>query len=128
MAATKADPENEDLLHVLGSFSSRTRKTDEFAKLYQDLLKRKPDSLVAKKGLAELSLAKNAIKKVKEYVEQLLNASPDDVDGCYFRGRIYLREKDVQKANDDFAVVARDGLRFALANTFSGRSSSGSVS
>lgn len=128
MAATKADPENEDLLHVLGSFCSRTRKTDEFEKLYQDLLKRKPDSLVAKKRLAELSLAKNAIKKVKEYVEQILNASPDDVDGCYYRGRIYLREKQVQKANDDFAVVARDGLRVALASTFSGRRSSGSVS
>ena len=109
MAATKADPENEDLLHVLGSFCSRTRRTDEFAKLYQDLLKRKPDSLVAKKGLAELSLAKNAIKKVKEYVEQLLNASPDDVDGCYFRGRIYLREKDVQKANDDLPLLRAMG-------------------
>jgi Tfp pilus assembly protein PilF len=45
--ATKADPENEGLLHVLGSFYSVTKQIDDFEKLYLELLKKKPDSLVA---------------------------------------------------------------------------------
>ena len=45
MLATKADPENEELLHVLGNFYSSTRRYDDLEKLYQDLLKKKPDSV-----------------------------------------------------------------------------------
>ena len=57
LIATKADPENEELLHVLGNFYSSTRRYDDLEKLYQDLLKKKPDSLIAKKRLVEIGRA-----------------------------------------------------------------------
>ena len=112
-AATEADPENEELLHVLGSFYSRTRQSDVFEKLYRDLLRKKPESLIVKKRLAEFALAKNDTKTVKEFVEQILKSAPEDMDGKYFRGRIYLIESAFQKAADDFAVVTRLAPRFA---------------
>ena len=34
LLATKADPENEELLHVLGSFYTSTRRFDDLEKLY----------------------------------------------------------------------------------------------
>ena len=36
--ATKEDPENEELLHVLGNFYSSTRRSDDLEILYRDLL------------------------------------------------------------------------------------------
>ncbi len=58
LLATKADPENEDLLHVLGDFYQGTRRTNDMEKLYQDLVKKKPNSLMAKKRLADIYLRK----------------------------------------------------------------------
>ena len=51
--ATKAEPENEGLLHVLGLFYRATCRFAEFEKLYLDLLKKKPDS-IAKKRLCRI--------------------------------------------------------------------------
>src|SRR6185436_19591758 len=121
LAATKADPENENLLHLLGIFYSRTRQLDDFESLYQDLLKRKPDSLVAKKRLAELYLTKNDAKKAKDYIEQILKAAPDDLDGRYFRARIYLVENDPQQAYEDLGVTTRGAPRFAPGHYFMGQ-------
>ena len=113
LSATKADPENEELLHVLGSFYSRTRQHDEFEKLYRDLLRKKPNSLIAKKRLAELALANNDKKQIKELVDEILKAAPDDLDGKYFRGRVYFNEKNFLKSADDFLIVTRLAPRFA---------------
>src|SRR4030095_7390058 len=70
--ATKADPENENLLHILGSYYAGTRKFDEFEKLYLDLLKKKPDSLMAKKKLAEFYLLKGDLQAARIYTDQIL--------------------------------------------------------
>ena len=84
LLATKADPENEELLHVLGSFYTSTRRFDEVEKLYQDLLKKKPDSIVAKKRLVEIYFNKNDRKQAKQYIENILKAKPTDSDGLFF--------------------------------------------
>ena len=48
--ATKSDPENEELLHILGTYGSGTRRLDDYENLYRDLLKRKPDSSQPKRS------------------------------------------------------------------------------
>jgi predicted Zn-dependent protease len=84
LLATKADPENEELLHVLGSFYTSTRRFDEVEKLYQDLLKKNPHSIVAKKRLVEIYFNKNERKQAKQYIEDILKAKPTDNDACFF--------------------------------------------
>ncbi len=54
--ATKADPENEGLLHLLGNFYFRTRQIDNYEKLYRDLLEKKPDSLQSAERQSVLSV------------------------------------------------------------------------
>lgn len=117
---TQSDPENEALLHVLGLFYSITRRTQDFEKLYLDLLQKKPDSLIAKKRLAELYLAKGQVKPAREYAEAILKSQPGDIDGHFFRGRINYIENSFQKAIDDFAIVTRGSPRFGPGYYFLG--------
>ncbi len=122
LQATRDDPENDGLLHALGSFYTSTRQLDEMVKLYLDLLKRKPESIVAKKRLAELYASRKDLKKARVYSDQILTATPADTDGLFFRGLLYLAENQVLKAINDFSVVTRNSPRFALAFYFLGQS------
>ena len=113
--ATEADPENEALLHVLGNFYTSTRKLDEFEKVYRNLLKKKPDSIVARKKLIELMILKGDIKQAKIYTDEILKSEPTDADGHYFKGRLHLAENDYEKASNEFAIVNSKSSRFAPA-------------
>jgi tetratricopeptide (TPR) repeat protein len=113
MHATKEDPENEALLHVLGNFFRATRQTDDLEKLYLELLQKKPDSIMAKKRLAELALLKADHKKAKFYAEEILKGDQGDVDGHYFRGRVALAdERNYKAANQEFEYVTRNAPKF----------------
>ncbi len=118
--ATKADPENQGLLHLLGNFYSHTRRFDDYERLYRDLLQKKPDSLLAKKALIELSLIKEDLKQARAYTEDILKIQPGDTDGHYFRGRLYLLEGDQQKAVEDLSIVTRNAPQFAQGYYFLG--------
>ena len=119
LLATKADPENEELLHVLGNFYSSTRRYDDLEKLYQDLLKKKPDSLIAKKRLVEIYFTKNDRKQAKQYIDEILKSNANDNDGLYFRGRLNLADNEIKKSAEDLAIVTRNAPKFALGWLFS---------
>ena len=108
LLATKADPENEELLHILGNFYSSTRRYDDLEKLYQELLKKKPDSLIAKKRLVEIYFTKNDRKQAKQYIDEILKSNANDNDGLYFRGRLNLADNDIKKAAEDLSIVTRN--------------------
>jgi tetratricopeptide (TPR) repeat protein len=121
LLATEADPENEALLHMLGSFYSKTRRFNDNERLYQDLLKKKPDSLVAKKRLVEIYMAKNDPKQARQYTDEILKSQAGDTDGLYFRGRLNLLENNAQNAVEDLAIVARNKPQFAPVFYFLGQ-------
>ena len=121
LLATKADPENEELLHILGNFYSSTRRYDDLEKLYQDLLKKKPDSLIAKKRLVEIYFTKNDRKQAKQYIDEILKSNAKDNDGLYFRGRFNLADNDIKKAAEDLSIVTRNAPQFALGWFFLGQ-------
>lgn len=118
--ATKADPENENLLHILGSYYAGTRKFDEFEKLYLDLLKKKPDSLIAKKKLAEFYIQKGDLQKAWAYTNEIQKTQPEDTDATYFSGRLHLAQKEFPRAAEELFNVTRDASRFAPGYYFLG--------
>jgi tetratricopeptide (TPR) repeat protein len=111
--ATKADPENEALLHILGDLYSRTRRYDDYEKLYRELLQKKPSSIIAKKKMIEILIVKGNLQQAKAYTDELLNGQPHDTDGYYFRGQLYLAEKNYDKASDDLSAVTTKAPTFA---------------
>jgi len=113
IAATQADPENETLLHILGLYYSWTRKSEQVEKVYLDLLRKKPQSIIAKKRLAELYMSKGDLVATKRYVDDILKSAPGDIDGLFFRGRIYIVANNPAKAIEDFAAVIRGRPQFA---------------
>ena len=122
ISATKADPENEGLLHVLGNFYSITKRIDEFEKLYTELLKRKPNSLIAKKRLAEFYLTRNEVMKARNLTDEILKTKPGDIDGHFFRGRIFLTEKNPQRAIEDLTISTTGAQRFGPGFYYLGQS------
>ena len=120
--ATEADPENEELLHVvLGNFSSNTHRIDNLEKLYQDLLKKKPDSLIAKKRLTEIYITKNDLNKAWQYTGEIFKAQPGDTDAMFFTGRLYLAQNDMEKAIELLSAVTRNAPSFAPGFYFLGQ-------
>jgi len=113
LAATKDDPENESLLHVLGGFYQRTKHFDEVEKIYLDFLKKKPDSIAAKKRLAEVYIFKKDFRSVRYYVDAILKTEATDADGLFFRGRLALEEGNPKQAVSDLIASVRNRLRFA---------------
>lgn len=113
IAATQADPENEVLLHILGIYYAVTRKSSEIEKLYLDLLQKKPQSIIAKKKLAELYIAKGDLVGAKRFVDEILKSDSGDIDGHFFRGRMDVMENNAQKAVENLTIVTRSRPQFA---------------
>jgi tetratricopeptide (TPR) repeat protein len=111
--ATQEDPENESLLHLLGLFYARVQKINEFEKIYLELLKKKPNSLVAKKRLAELYITKGQAKQAQFFIDEIFRDRPGDPDGHFFRGRLRLANNELQKAAEDFAITTQHAPRLA---------------
>ena len=119
--AAKSDPENEELLHLLGTYGSSAHRLDDYENLYTELLKRKPDSLAAKKKLIELFIMKGELQEARRYVGEIRKARRNDIDAVYFDGRIFLAEKDYVGATDKLFLVTRETPRFAPGYYFLGQ-------
>jgi len=120
LLATKSDPENEGLLHILGTYYSGTRRLDDYENLYQDLLKKKPDSLAAKKRLTELFIMKGKLQEARMYVGDIWKARRGDTDAIYFDGRISLAEKDYVRAAEKLFLITQQAPQFAPGHHFLG--------
>jgi tetratricopeptide (TPR) repeat protein len=118
--ATRADPENENLLHFRPGDYAGTRKFDEFEGIYLDLLKKKPDSLMAKKRLAEFYILKGDLGRGWTYTHEIEKARPGDADAIYFFGRLHLAQKEWARAAEVFRLATRNSPNFAFAYYFLG--------
>jgi tetratricopeptide (TPR) repeat protein len=111
--ATQEDPENESLLHLLGLLYARVQKINEFENIYLELVKKKPNSLIAKKRLAEVYITKGQTKQAQFFIDEILRDRPGDPDGHFFRGRLKLANRELQKAAEDFTITTQNAPRLA---------------
>ena len=118
--AAKSDPESEELLHILGIDGSGPRGLDDYENLYRDFLKKKPDSIAAKKKLTELLIMKGEYREARSYVGEIWRARRNDTDAIYFDGRILLAAKDYVQAENKLFLVTREAPRFAPGYHFLG--------
>lgn len=121
LRATEADPENEALLHLRANEYSAAERYEPIEKLYLELLKNKPQSLVAKKRLAEYYILKGDLEKGWAYTHSIHNARPGDADATYFYGRLHLAQKEWARATEVLFNATRAAPSFAFAYYYLGQ-------
>lgn len=123
--ATRLEPENENLLHARWSEYAGARQFDEFEKLYLDLLTKKPESLIAKKRLAEFYILKGELQKGWDYSNAVQKVRPGDPDVTYFFGRLHLARKEYPRAAEVLYNASRDTPKFPLVHYYLGQAQLG---
>jgi putative PEP-CTERM system TPR-repeat lipoprotein len=108
-AALAIDPQDvqallmkADVLHLHGD-------ADGALALYDDLLKKKPNSLAAHLGRANLRISKNDLDGAEEDLKLVLAEAPNDMRTNYLLGLMYMRRGDFAKAN---AVLEKQADKF----------------
>ena len=120
LAGIAADPDREEPIHRLANYYSVTNQFGRFEQLLLDLLRKKPDSLGAKKRLAELALVRGDLPQAKLRAQEITRLEPDGADGRFLRGRIYLAEKNFVKASAELDIVASGAPQSADAAYYYG--------
>lgn len=117
-AAIDADPTSEYLTASLAELYARTGRIRDAVIEAQDILKRDPNNLEARRLLGRIYLrslgdmqagsgSSNVLKLAIEQYEQIIRLRPDSMDDHLLLGRLYRLNNDLQKAENEFKTAVR---------------------
>jgi len=117
-AAIDADPTSAYLTSGLAELYARTGRIRDAVVEAQDILKRDPNNLEARRLLGRIYLrslgdvqagtgSSSVLKLAIEQYEQIVRLQPDSVDDHLLLGRLYRLNNDLQKAENEFKTAVR---------------------
>jgi tetratricopeptide (TPR) repeat protein len=117
-AAIEADPTSEYLTAGLAELYAKTGRIRDAVVEAQDIIKRDPTNLAARKLLGSIYLrslgdvqsghgSDNILKLATEQYEQIIKIEPDNVDDHLLLGRLYRLSNDLQKAEGEFKIAVK---------------------
>jgi len=117
-AAIDADPTSEYLTSGLAELYARTGRIRDAVVEAQDILKRDPNNLEARRLLGRIYLrslgdvqagtgSSSVLKLAIEQYEQIVRLQPDSTDDHLLLGRLYRLNNDLQKAENEFKTAVR---------------------
>jgi tetratricopeptide (TPR) repeat protein len=117
-AAIEADPTSEYLTAGLAELYAKTGRIRDAVVEAQDIIKRDPSNLAARKLLGSIYLrslgdvqsghgSDNILKLATEQYEQIIKLEPDSVDDHLLLGRLYRLNNDLQKAEGEFKIAVK---------------------
>jgi len=116
--AIDADPTSEYLTSGLAELYARTGRIRDAVVEAQDILKRDPNNLEARRLLGRVYLrslgdmqsgngSQSVLKLAIEQYEQIVKLQPDSTDDHLLLGRLYRLNNDLQKAESEFKTAVR---------------------
>jgi tetratricopeptide (TPR) repeat protein len=117
-AAIDADPGSEYLNSGLAELYAKTGRIRDAVLEAQDILKRDPGNLEARKLLGRIYLrslgdvqpgsgSQNVLKLAIEQYEQIVKLEPNSVENHLLLGRLYRLNNDLQKAENEFKIAVK---------------------
>src|SRR5947209_991395 len=116
--AIEADPTSEYLTSGLAELYARTGRIRDAVVEAQDILKRDPNNLEARRLLGRVYLrslgdmqsgngSQSVLKLAIEQYEQIVKLQPDSMEDHLLLGRLYRLNNDLQKAENEFKTAIR---------------------
>src|SRR5882757_4293529 len=116
--AIEADPTSQYLTSGLAELYARTGRIRDAVVEAQDILKRDPNNLEARRLLGRIYLrslgdmqsgngSQSVLKLAIEQYEQIIKLQPDSMDDHLLLGRLYRLNNDLQKAENEFKTAIR---------------------
>src|SRR5436853_1556066 len=116
--AIDADPTSEYLTSGLAELYARTGRIRDAVVEAQDILKRDPTNLEARRLLGRIYLrslgdmqagsgSSSVLKLAIEQYEQIIKLQPDSTEDHLLLGRLYRLNNDLQKAENEFKTAVR---------------------
>jgi tetratricopeptide (TPR) repeat protein len=116
--AIEADPTSEYLTAGLAELYAKTGRIRDAVLEAQDIIKRDPTNLEARKLLGRIYLrslgdmqagngSQNVLKLAIDQYEQIVKIEPDSVDDHLLLGRLYRLNNDLQKAESEFKTAVK---------------------
>jgi tetratricopeptide (TPR) repeat protein len=117
-AAIDADPTSEYLTSELAEFYARASRIRDAVVEAQDIIKRDPNNLEARRLLGRIYLrslgdmqagngSQSVLKLAIEQYEQIIRLQPDSMDDHLLLGRLYRLNNDLQKAETEFKTAVK---------------------
>jgi tetratricopeptide (TPR) repeat protein len=117
-AAIDADPTSEYLTSGLAELYAKTGRIRDAVLEAQDIIKRDPGNLEARKLLGRIYLrslgdmqagsgSQSVLKLAIEQYEQIIKIEPDSVDDHLLLGRLYRLNNDLTKAEAEFKTAVK---------------------
>ena len=117
-AAIDADPTSEYLTSGLAELYARTGRIRDAVVEAQDIIKRDPNNLEARRLLGRIYLrslgdmqagssSQSVLKLAIEQYEQIVRLQPDSMDDHLLLGRLYRLNNDLQKAENEFKTAVK---------------------
>ena len=116
--AIEADPTSEYLTSGLAELYAKTGRIRDAVLEAQDIIKRDPNNLEARKLLGRIYLrslgdmqpgngSQNVLKLAIEQYEQIIKIEPDSVEDHLLLGRLYRLNNELQKAENEFKTAVK---------------------
>ncbi|MBI1740654.1 MAG: tetratricopeptide repeat protein [Candidatus Koribacter versatilis] len=116
--AIDADPTSEYLTSGLAELYARTGRIRDAVVEAQDILKRDPNNMEARRLLGRIYLrslgdmqsgsgSSSVLKLAIEQYEQIVRLQPNSMDDHLLLGRLYRLNNDLQKAENEFKTATR---------------------
>ncbi len=117
-AAIDADPTSEYLTSGLAELYARTGRIRDAVVEAQDIIKRDPNNLEARRLLGRIYLrslgdmqagsgSQSVLKLAIDQYEQIVRLQPDSMDDHLLLGRLYRLNNDLQKAESEFKTAVK---------------------